>query len=146
MLKRFFSARPLLADKGISIIRILTGLLLTYHGWEVFDEEKMKEYLTWDQFKNSSAAFMVYMGKITELTGGILLTLGLFTRIGSLITAATMLYISLFVGNGRIWYEDQHPFLFVLLAMVFFFTGAGKWSLDKLMFEQDRNLKINNHK
>jgi putative oxidoreductase len=86
------------------------------------------------------------MGKITELTGGILLTLGLFTRIGSLITAATMLYISLFVGNGRIWYEDQHPFLFVLLAMVFFFTGAGKWSLDKIIFEQDRNLKINNHK
>ncbi len=39
-----------------------------------------------------------------------------------------------FVGHGKIWYEDQHPFLFVLLAFVFFFIGGGKWSVDYLLF------------
>jgi len=45
-----------------------------------------------------------------------------------------MLYISLFVGTGKIWYQDQHPFLFVLLALVFFFTGPGKYSIDHILF------------
>jgi uncharacterized membrane protein YphA (DoxX/SURF4 family) len=40
------------------------------------------------------------------------------------------------VGDGKIWYEDQHPFLFVLLAAVFFFTGPGKWSIDYLLFNK----------
>lgn len=142
-MNKFFSASPFWQQQGLGIIRIIVGLFMVYHGWEVFDGEKMKDYLTWDQFKSSSAAFMVYMGKVAELTGGILLTLGLFTRLASLIIAGTMLYVSLFVGHGKIWYEDQHPFMFVLLAFVFFFTGPGKWSVDQLLFA-DRSIKKNN--
>jgi putative oxidoreductase len=40
------------------------------------------------------------------------------------------------IGKGRVFMEDQHPFLFILLAFVFFFTGPGKWSLDYLLFER----------
>jgi uncharacterized membrane protein YphA (DoxX/SURF4 family) len=47
-----------------------------------------------------------------------------------------MLYITFVVGGGKIWYEDQYPFLFVLLAMVFFFTGPGKWSIDSSLFNK----------
>lgn len=107
---------------------------MAYHGWEVFDAEKMKTYLEWDQFKTSSASLMVHLGKTAELVGGILVMVGLFTRLAALIIACTMLYISLFVGTGKIWYEDQHPFLFVLLALVFFFAGPAKWSLDQVLF------------
>jgi uncharacterized membrane protein YphA (DoxX/SURF4 family) len=49
-----------------------------------------------------------------------------------------MLYVSFFVGHGKIWYEDQHPFLFVLLALVFFFYGPGKMSVDQLLFGKRR--------
>jgi putative oxidoreductase len=45
-----------------------------------------------------------------------------------------MTFIAFFIGHGRIHMEDQHPFLFVLLALVFVFTGPGKWSLDSLLF------------
>jgi len=45
-----------------------------------------------------------------------------------------MLFIVFFVGYGKFWYEDQHPFLFVLLALIFFFTGPGRWNLDQLIF------------
>jgi hypothetical protein len=47
-----------------------------------------------------------------------------------------MSYIAFFVGHGKVWYEDQHPFLLVLLAMVFFFTGPGNISLDKMIFKK----------
>ncbi len=51
----------------------------------------------------------------------------------------------LVVGDGRIWYEEQHPFLFVLLGIVFFFTGAGKWSFDYLFFGSNKYPNLNNY-
>jgi putative oxidoreductase len=109
---------------------------MVYHGWEVFDEEKMNAYLQWEQFKDASAVARVYTGKTIELAGGLLLFAGLFTRLAALLIAVTMFYISFFVGTGKIWYEDQHPFMFVLLAMVFFFIGPGKYSLDHLLLNK----------
>jgi putative oxidoreductase len=77
---------------------------------------------------------MVYAGKATELIAGIFLLLGLFTRVAAIILAFTLGYIAFFVGHGKVWYEDQHPFLFVLLFIVIFFTGAGRYSLDNILF------------
>jgi putative oxidoreductase len=74
------------------------------------------------------------MGKTAELVAGIFLMLGLFTRFASILMIGTMAYVALLVGNGKIWYEDQHPFMFVLLGFVFFFTGGGRYSLDHLIF------------
>lgn len=134
-MKKFFSPSPFWENEGLTLIRIITGFFMAYHGWEVFDPEKMKGYLEWDQFKAPASSFLVHLGKASELVAGVFLALGLFTRLACLVMAATMLYISLFVGGGKIWYEDQHPFLFVLLALVFFFTGPGPFSLDKLLFK-----------
>lgn len=137
-MKRFFSTFPLWQDSGLALLRIITGLFMVYHGWEVFDEEKMKGYAAWDQFKDSSGLLMVYLGKASELVGGIFMALGLFTRIASLMIAVTMLYISVFVGNGKVWADAQHPFLFVLLALVFFFTGPGRYSIDHILFTREK--------
>ena len=79
---------------------------------------------------------MVYIGKGAELVGGFLLALGLFTRIGALILLLTMTYIAFKVGNGKIWYEDQHPFLFVLLSLIYFTRGGGRWAIDELLFKK----------
>ena len=114
------------------------GVFLIYHGWEVFNEAIMSRYLGWDQFKSSSGKALAYIGKIAELVAGILFVLGLFTRVASLITIGVMGYIAFFIGHGIVWYDDQHPFLFILLALVFFFTGPGNFSLDKMIFNNKR--------
>ena len=135
-MKIFFSSSPLWQQQGIALVRIITGALLIYHGWEVFDEMKMNEYLKWEMFKNSSGKLMVYAGKWAELIAGVLLFVGLFTRLAAILVIGTLGYIVFFVGNGRFWYEEQHPFLFVLLGLVFFFTGPGNLSLDKAIFKK----------
>ncbi|MVM32593.1 DoxX family membrane protein [Spirosoma sp. HMF4905] len=133
-MKKFFSTEGILQAGGLTFIRIIVGLFLVYHGWEVFDAAKMKEYAAWDVFKQDfSPTFMVYLGKGSELLAGLLLTAGLFTRLACLLIMGTMLYITFFVGHGKFWYEDQHPFLFALLGLVFFFTGPGTWSVDALL-------------
>ncbi|CAN5599463.1 hypothetical protein BH10BAC3_BH10BAC3_34240 [soil metagenome] len=138
-MKKLLSPLPFFQDAGIGFLRIFTGLLLVYHGKEVFDEELMKGYTTWDSFKGFSApALMVYVGKACELLAGILLTLGLLTRLACIIIFGTFLYITFFVGHGKFWYDDQHPFMFVLMALVFFFTGPCKWSMDARLFNRER--------
>ena len=135
-MKKLLSPSPIWLDGGLALVRIITGYFMYYHGKEVFDEELMKGYQTWDSFKGfSSPSFMVYMGKGAELVAGILLMAGLFTRFAALIVIGTMAYISFFVADGEIWYKDQHPFMFVLMGFVFFFAGGGKYSLDNLVFK-----------
>lgn len=117
---------------GIAAIRIITGLTLAYHGLEVFDSTKINEYALWDSIRDLPfPLFMTYLGKGIELIGGILLTIGFLTRPACLALAATMLFICFKLGNGKFWYEDQHPFLYFLLVMLFFFLDSGKFSLDK---------------
>jgi putative oxidoreductase len=136
-MNKFFSPKSIMENNGIALIRIIVGVFLIYHGWEIFDTIKMKEYATWDMFKkNSSPSLMPYLGKGSELIGGLLLAIGLLTRVGCVVIIGTMLYISFIIGNGKIWYDDQYPFLFILLALVFIFTGPGNLSVDKMIFNK----------
>jgi putative oxidoreductase len=120
----------------LGAIRIIIGLLMVYHGQEIFNSDLMQEYLKWDVFQNKFGVFLVYVGKGSELTAGILLTLGLFTRIGGLLLFGTMCYITFFVGNGHFWYEDQHPFLFALFGLLYLLTGSGAYSLDTFLYKK----------
>jgi putative oxidoreductase len=90
----------------------------------------MNSYLEWDMFKGANGKWMVYAGKTSEFVAGVSICIGLFARLGSLLTIGTLSFITFFVGHGKFWYEDQHPFMFVLLGLVFFFCGSGIWSLD----------------
>jgi len=133
----FFYPSPIWQNNGIAIARILVGIALVYHGWETFNSTIMNEYFKWDMFKDSVAAkIFVYAGKISELISGLLLILGLFTRVACVILICTMAYIAFFVGRGKIWYEDQYPFLFVIIGFIFIFTGPGALSLDKRLFKK----------
>ena len=135
----FFSPSPIYLDTILAILRIILGLLMVYHGLEVFDAELMTGYQDWDAFKGPLAKLMVYAGKSSELISGILLTLGLFTRLGALLCIGTLAYVTFFVGQGRFWYEEQHPFMFVLFGVLFLFSGAGKLSLDGWWFGGKKN-------
>ncbi|MCA6078914.1 DoxX family protein [Fulvivirga sedimenti] len=118
------------AFRILAVVRICTGGLLVYHGLEIFSTETMEMYMDWEQFRGRGRYILVYAGKASELISGILLLVGLYTRIASILMIGTFFYITFFVGGGRFWYEDQHPFLFVLLGFIFFFTGSETWSID----------------
>jgi putative oxidoreductase len=133
-----FAATPIALRQGIGIIRIAIGALMIYHGQEVFNSALMSEYATWETFKGPYSKLLVYAGKSSELVAGILLLLGLLTRVGALVTIGTLSYITFFVGEGRFWYQEQHPFMFVLFGFLFLFTGPGGWSVDALIFKESQ--------
>ena len=135
-MNQFFLPAPILLTKGIAIIRIFVGLLLVYHGMEIFFPETMNSYLQWDMFKGPYGKLMVYTGKTSEFICGVLLSLGLLTRVAALIMIGNFSYITFFVGEGRFWYEEQHPFMFALFGSLFLFTGPGAWSVDAIFFKR----------
>jgi putative oxidoreductase len=122
------------AINALMVVRIIVGLLMIYHGKEVFDNKLLSEYSLWDQFKGfSNPKLVVTIGKGVELVCGILLTIGFYTRIGALLLILSMLYITFFIGKGSFWYGDQHPFLFVLLGVIYLFFGGGNFSIDNFL-------------
>lgn len=132
-----FSSKPLIGhENAYALIRIFVGLLMSYHGAEVFNSSLMADYSKWNQFEGlTNPLFIVYIGKGLELVTGVFLVIGFFTRIAALLTVINMLTITFLIGGGKFWYEDQHPFLFALIAILFFFNGSGIWSLDKKMWQ-----------
>ncbi len=127
---------PIFQSQGLAIIRIVFGAMMIYHGKEIFQPELMNSYTEWNMFKGPNGLLKVYVGKTSEFVAGLSMLLGLFTRLGSLLTMGTFSYITFFVGHGKFWYEDQHPFMFFLVGLVFFFCGPVKWSLDEQIFKR----------
>jgi putative oxidoreductase len=137
-MNKFFSSSPLSQNYGIAIARIFTGILLIGQGWEMVDAEKMKMYTGWFIERNySSPAAWAYAGKIGEMLAGIGFALGLFTRLASIAAISAFTGIIFILGDkGKIFEGDQYPFLFILLAFIFFFTGPGAIALDNLFFRK----------
>lgn len=137
MIKQFFSPRGLWQNQGLGLIRILVGVFLIYHGSDIMDKNKMNDAAKWlTDLHFPFPSLMAYLGKGSELAGGIGLFLGLFTRLMVIPVMITMITICFGMGHGKIFSDDQHPFLFVLLSLVFFFSGPGKWSMDELLFKK----------
>jgi putative oxidoreductase len=139
-MNKFFSSSPISQNYGIALVRIITGILLVWHGSETFNATDMEKYTGWFvERKYSNPAVWAYAGKIAELLAGIGFVLGLFTRLASLAAIGAFAGIIFILGDkGKIFQGDQHPFLFILLALVFFFTGPGALSLDGLFFKMKK--------
>ena len=125
---------------GILLVRVMTGLIILHYGLELFNPDKMTGYQQWLTDIHFPVPFlMAWLGKATELAGGGLLMIGLFTRFVSIPLIITMGVVTFIMGKGNIFADEQLPFLLLLLCFVFLSTGAGIWSLDYLFFHKKRN-------
>ena len=121
----------------LAVIRAIAGIIIAKYGLEVFKANSMQGNFDWlTDLHMPAPHFMAYLGKLTELIGGGLLAIGLFTRLVTIPLIINMGVIIFFMGKGNIGGDEQLPFLLLLLFAVFFFTGAGKWSVDHWLFDR----------
>ena len=138
MLKRLLTSEPVL-ENWLVLIRVIVGILIAAYGLETFEAEKMKSNVAWLRDIHFPApVFMAYIGKLSELLGGIFLAAGLFTRLVSIPLIIDMAVVIIFMGNGKIFGDAQLPFLFALFFLTFIICGGGKWSLDNLLFNRKK--------
>lgn len=80
------------------------------------------------------------LGGMLEIIGGVLLILGLFTRINAFILAGMMAVAYFYFYSGfdlifnPIVNKGEAAALYCMVFLLFWFTGAGRFSLDKKLF------------
>ncbi len=116
---------------GLEIIRIISGAIIFSFGLEILDPENMDGYTTWlTDVGMPFPKLMAYIGKISELIGGICFMLGCFTRIAAIPLVITMFVITFIMSEGHI---RSDTFYLLMIFASFFFWGSGKISIDQLL-------------
>jgi putative oxidoreductase len=81
---------------------------------------------------------MAFLAKGSELLGGSLILLGLFSKAAASLIAFTMLIATLTANLGKDFTIDGgFTISYFLFALVFLFWGGGKYSLDFLLFKRN---------
>lgn len=134
---------------GIALVRVAVGVLLIFHGWQLFDGGSVAGLH--DLLLNMSIPFgdvMSFSTKLVALAGGFFLVLGLFTRVITALLFLAFMFMTFVVGEGHVFSDNQSPFLFAMISLLFFFTGAGRLSIDYILFinrkdgQKDTNLTV----
>ncbi len=115
----------------LSILRIFTGLSLLQHG-----TAKILGFPTVPMFANVQIGSLMGAGGLIELIGGILFTIGLFTRpvafILSGFTAVAYFMAHASKGFYPIVNGGELAAVYCFVFLYFVFAGAGPWSVDAI--------------
>jgi putative oxidoreductase len=116
----------------LSILRIFTGLDLLQHG-----TGKILGFPMVPSFANVHIGSLAGMGGLIELIGGVLFTIGLFTRPVAVIlsgfTAAAYFMAHASKGFYPVLNGGELAALYCFVFLYFAFAGGGPWSVDALM-------------
>jgi putative oxidoreductase len=118
-------------DLGLLILRAFAGLSLALaHGWsKVPPGEGFIKTVTSMGFPAEAA----YLTMIAEFFGGLALAVGLATRPVALLIAGNFVVAGFISHASDPYLRKELPFLFLAVAIMFLCTGAGRFSVDRLL-------------
>lgn len=139
MLNFLFKSKPDYINFWLLFYRLALGISMFYHGYlkYVSGEQGLYKVGAMLSALGVSSGFEVILGTIAsyaEMVGGILLIIGLFTRIGTLLVVGTLAVATILNLNGNFFSWD-YPSQMAFGAIMLFFAGAGRYSLDKALFK-----------
>lgn len=122
------------SPRVLSILRFIAGFLIFFHGSQKLFNYPPKEGFT-------AATGLILVAGILEFFGGLLLFLGLFTRIAAFILCG-MLAVAYFMvhapgGFYPILNKGELAVIYCFVYLYFAFAGGGAWSLDRLIWKRD---------
>lgn len=119
---------------GVLITHGLPKLLRTSHG-SMADPMAGSINLIEHVLHLPAAPVLAMCVALLEGVGGLLLALGLGTRLIAAMVAVQMLAICYALGPTWPWIDRgiEYPFLMLFLAVFMAFSGGGRWSLDRCL-------------
>ena len=138
-LNALFSTR---AGAGLSVIRILVGIIFIAHGGQklfgMFGGYGLEGTGQWMESIGLAPGYlMALLSGSAEFFGGLALVIGLLARPAALVLAVTLVVaiLSVHIGNGLFMSNNGYEFGLALLAgtVAVLIEGAGRFSLDRLI-------------
>ena len=145
MLKHIYPFTKKILSQGQSLSLLLARLAVAYGFYEPAMQKWSDIKSVADWFGSIGIPFPTlnaYMAASTELIGVVLLTLGLFTRLISvplmiiMVVAITTVHLANGFAAGDNGFEI--PLYYMLFLAIFASYGAGKFSLDHLLFGEEQ--------
>jgi putative oxidoreductase len=116
----------------LSVLRIFTGLELLQHG-----TGKILGFPAIPMFANLQLGSVAGIAGLIELIGGVLFTVGLFTRPVAFLLSGFMAAAYFMAHAGRGFYPvlngGELAALYCFVFLYFAFAGGGPWSADALI-------------
>ncbi len=115
----------------LSLLRIMTGLLILQHG--------TGKYLNFPVGPMNNASPLTAGGAagLFELLGGLLLVLGLYTRLAAFVLSGTMAVAYFYAHAPRGFFpilnQGELPALYCFVLLYLAAAGGGQWSLDRVL-------------
>lgn len=134
MKTKILQTSSLNTDLAILILRLLFGGLFTYYGFS-----KIQQYdAIAPHFPDligigSTLSFILVI--IAEFGGGLLIALGLITRLAVIPVFITMVVAYFLAHANDPFTAKQIAFVYMILCPVIFLLGSGKYSLDRVVFK-----------
>jgi putative oxidoreductase len=126
-------------DWGITVVRVMTGLLFAVHGYQKFARGFGEVSAYFAKISIPFPGVMVPFIATLELVGGGLLIIGLFTRVVSALFAVEMLvttvWVKLALGAG--WNASGLDRMLLVAAILMVLAGPGASAADNLVFKGD---------
>lgn len=137
-LARLMQSREGAADKALLLVRVLFGLTLALAhgskkltGLEAFVASVAKKGILLPEL-------LAPLAMMSEFLGGLLLALGLLTRVAALFVLGTMLVAAVYVHAADPFSKKELALAYAAVALALFFWGAGRHSLDAWLFGRSR--------
>jgi len=135
IVQRFEHWGDLHHPKWLDIIRITLGIFLCYKGIDYL--QNMSILIDLMTYKSPFGSFMIiilgHYVAFAHILGGILLTVGVFTRFACIIQIPVLLGAIIFINSNKDvfgTYSELFVSILVLLLLVYFLiVGNGPWAL-----------------
>jgi len=117
---------------GMLVLRVAAGLLLAHHGYQKLIKFNVLRY-KFMNFMHLGSTVSLSLIIIAELICGILLILGLFTRLACIPIIIGMAVVVFVASNANIFAEGEKGMIYLAVTVAILFCGPGKISVDGML-------------
>jgi putative oxidoreductase len=119
-------------DLGLLLLRLGIGLMMAFsHGYGKFSRWLAGGEIQFADPIGLGPGLSLALAGSAEFLGGLLLALGLMTRLATLPLAFTMAVAAFVVHAADPFQKQEFALLYLVPCLVLFFTGPGRFSLDE---------------
>lgn len=135
----FDARRPM----AYALIRLYIGMALFVRGWIFIADSEAAIRLVTDQGGDWLVPIaVIHYVALAHLVGGLMLAVGLFTRVASIVQIPILIGATFFIHLSEGLMASGQSFelsaLVLFLLLVFLCFGSGPWSVDHYLEGQDR--------